>query len=285
MRKYFFYLSGCILALSLAAGCGKRSGDSLQIKGSDTMVNLVQAWSEEFTKENPDANMSVTGGGTGTGIASFISGSCDIVAASRQMEPKEIELAKRNGLEEKEITVSLDGIAVVVNPNNPVGKLTIDQLRDIFTGKVKNWKEVGGKDTKIVLLSREINSGTHVFFKEHILRKGNPKASEEFDPGALLLPSSQAIADEVAQNADTIGYYGMGYISPKQKLIAVSKGPGMPYILPSIETVQKNTYPISRPLYLCTKKDASEGVTKFVDFTLSPKGQEIVKKLDFVPVK
>ncbi|OGS23807.1 MAG: hypothetical protein A2297_02530 [Elusimicrobia bacterium RIFOXYB2_FULL_48_7] len=284
MKKYF-YLLGCVLALSVAAGCGKKSGNSIQIKGSDTMVNLVQAWSEEFSRENPDANMSVTGGGTGTGIASFISGSCDIVAASRQMEPKEIELAKRNGLEEKEFIVSLDGIAVVVNPKNPAGKLTVGQLRDIFTGKIRNWKEVGGNDAKIVLLSREINSGTHVFFKEHILRNGNPKGSEEFAPGALLMPSSQAIADEAAQNTDTIGYYGMGYISPKQKLVAVSKGPGMPFVLPSIETVQNNTYPISRPLYLCTQNNAPEAVARFVDFALSPKGQEIVKKLDFVPVK
>ncbi|MBU2614126.1 MAG: PstS family phosphate ABC transporter substrate-binding protein [Elusimicrobia bacterium] len=285
MKKISFYLLSCVLVLSFTVGCGKKSGDSIQIKGSDTMVNLVQAWSEEFSKENPGANMSVTGGGTGTGIASFISGSCDIVAASRQMEPKEIELAKRNGLEEKEFIVSLDGIAVVVNPKNPVGNLTIDQLRDIFTGKIQNWNEVGGNDAKIVLLSREINSGTHVFFKEHILRKGNPKGSEEFSPGALLMPSSQAIADEVAQNTNTIGYYGMGYISPKQKLVAVSKGPKMLFVLPSIETVQNNSYPISRPLYLYTKNNAPDTVSKFVDFTLSSKGQEIVKKLDFVPVK
>jgi len=285
-KRSFCLLTGIAVSLAiLTAGCSREKCNSIQIKGSDTMVNLTQAWTEAFTKENPGINISVTGGGSGTGIASFISGNCDIISASRQMTVEEIELAKKNGIEEKEYIAALDGIVVVVNPKNPVSKLTVDQLSDIFMGKIKNWKEVGGNNSSIVILSREINSGTHVFFKEHVLRKGNPKGTEEFSPNALLLPSSQAIADEVAQNSGTIGYYGMGYISPNQKLVAVSKGPKMPFIEPSIDTVKKGSYPISRPLYLYTKKDAPEMVTKFIDFAFSQEGQEIVRKTDFVPVK
>lgn len=290
-RKKVFEKASCFLAgtavlLSVViAGCSRNNVNSLQIKGSDTMVNLTQAWAEAYTRDNPQMNISVTGGGSGTGIASFISRSCDIVSSSRQMTPEEIALAKKNGVEEKEYIVALDGIAAVVNPKNPVSKLTVGQLRDIFLGKTRNWKELGGNDASIVLLSREINSGTHVFFKEHILRQGNAKGPEEFASNALLLPSSQAIADEVAGNPDSIGYYGMGYISPKQKPLAVSKGPKMPYVEPSIKTVRDNSYPVSRPLYLYTKKDASEMVLKFIEFAFSQEGQELVKKTDFVPVK
>jgi len=277
----------CLVVMFLfvtIAGCSRNSGNGIQVKGSDTMVNLVQAWAEEFDKENPGENISVTGGGSGTGISAFISHSCDIISASRKMTPEEVSLAVKNGITPKEYVVALDGIVVVVNPKNSIGKLTMDQLRDIFIGKIKNWEEVGGKNKNIVLLSREINSGTHVFFKEHVIRKGNPTGPEEFTSSCLLLPSSQAIADEVSQNPDAIGYYGMGYISKNQKIIAVAKNKGSAYIEPSIETVRKNIYPISRPLFLYTKIDAKESIKKFIDFAFSKMGQEIVKKTDFVPI-
>ena len=183
---------------------------SLQIKGSDTMVNLGQGWSEEFNKINPEVNVAVTGGGSGTGIAALIAGTADIAECSRMMKAKEIEQARQNGIEPFELKVALDGVAVIVHPLNPISKLTIDELADIFTGKIKNWKELGGNNLPIVILSRESNSGTHVYFKEHILRKGSEKGREEFSPTALLMPSSQAIADEVSQNQNAIGYYGMG---------------------------------------------------------------------------
>jgi len=272
-----FFLAGTAKAEDLKG--------SIQIKGSDTMVNLGQAWAEEFSRKNPGVNAAVTGGGSGTGISAMISGTADIAISSRTMKEKEINKAKQNGIEPFEIKSALDGLAVVAHPSNPVSQLTIDQLSDIFTGKIKNWKEVGGNNLQIVILSREINSGTHVYFKEHVLRKGDEKSVEEFSPMALLMSSSQAIAEEVSQNPNAIGYYGMGYISQKQKVIFVAKDANSPYVGPVMENVQDNSYPISRPLLLYTKGQPQGIVKAFVDFALSAEGQEIVKKTDFVPVK
>jgi phosphate transport system substrate-binding protein len=258
--------------------------NSIQVKGSDTMVNLGQAWAEKYIEENPGDFVAVTGGGSGTGFSSLISATCDVAMASRNIKDKEISLAKQKGINPNEIKVAMDGLAVVVNPANPVGKLTMAQLADIFTGKIINWKELGGEDEKIVLLSREINSGTHVYFKEHVLRKGNPNGTEEFAPSALLLPSSQAIADEMAGNPAAIGYYGMGYISPKQKPVAVAKDQNSEYVEPTIDNVINGKYPISRPLFLYTNGTPTGIVKKFGDFTLSKEGQDIVPKTDFVPI-
>ena len=258
--------------------------NSIQIKGSDTMVNLGQAWAEKYMEENPGNFVAVTGGGSGTGFSSIISGTCDIAMASRNIKAKEIELAKQKGVNPFEIKVALDGLAVVVNPKNPVSKLTIDQLAGIFTGKILNWKEVGGEDKRIVILSREVNSGTHVYFKEHVLRKNNPAGKEEFASGALMLPSSQAIADEVAANQEAIGYYGMGYISAKQKPVSIAKDEKSEYVVPLIDNVINGKYPISRPLLLYTNGQPQELVKRFVDYSLSKEGQEIVLKTDFVPI-
>ena len=276
-----------ILSLAFTVGCGKNhsGANSIQIKGSDTMVNLGQAWVEEFMARYPEFSIAVTGGGSGTGITSLINKTCDIAETSREMKTEELDMAKSKGFDAYEIKVALDGLAVVVNPNNPVSQLTIDELADIYTGKIKNWKDVGGNDAKIVLLSREVNSGTHVYFKEHVLHKGNAKGTEEFSPEALLLSSSQAIADEIAQNTSAIGYYGMGYISPKQKPIHIAKDKLSPYISPTIESVVNGSYPISRPLLMYTRGIPQGNVKKIIDFILSPEGQAIVKKLDFVPIK
>ncbi len=257
---------------------------SLNLKGSDTMVNLGQAWAEAFMKKHPGVTVSVTGGGSGTGIAALINGTCDLVQSSRAMKEKEKRLAEKNGRQPQEYIVGLDGLAVVVHPFNPVKEMTIDQLADIFTGKIKSWQEVGGPALGIVLLSREVNSGTHVYFKEHILRKGNEKGSEEFAASALLMPSSQAIADEISQNKAAIGYYGLGYVGPKQKQLAVAQKGGS-YILPTPESVSKGSYPISRPLFFYAAAKPTGRVAAFLDFVLSTEGQAIVKQLDFVPVK
>jgi phosphate transport system substrate-binding protein len=259
--------------------------NSLQIKGSDTMVNLVQAWAEKFMEKNPQEFVAVTGGGSGTGLSSIISCTCDIAMSSRTIKEKEVTLAKQKGINPNEIKVALDGLAVVVSPKNPVGKLTIDELAGIFTGKITNWKEVGGANTKIVILSREVNSGTHVYFKEHVLRKGDPNSKEEFSPAALMLSSSQAIADEIAQNPAAIGYYGMGYISTKQKPLSVAKDKKSEYVAPTVQNVLNGKYPISRPLFLYTNGMPQGLVKKFVDFALSQEGQDLVLKTDFVPLK
>jgi phosphate transport system substrate-binding protein len=271
----------------LIAGCSRKSDSArttVQIKGSDTMVNLSQAWAEEFMKKNPGTSVAVTGGGSGNGITSLISNTCDIAEVSREMKESELALARQRGVDPRKIVVALDGLAVVVNPANSVSQLSIPQLADIYTGKITNWKLVGGRDAKIVLLSREVNSGTHVYFKEHVLRQGSGGAREEFSPEALLLPSSQAIVDEASQNVDAIGYFGMGYVDGRIKVLKVAVDEQAPFYAPTIELIQTNTYPISRPLIMYTKGEPV-GLTKtFVDFVLSPEGQHIVRTLDFVPV-
>ena len=282
MFKKLFFSLGLVMFFSIAFAADK---NSIQVKGSDTMVNLGQAWAEKYMEENPKEFIAVTGGGSGTGIAALINSSCEIAECSRSMKKEEIVLAENKGVKPVEHIVALDGIAVVVNPKNPVTKLTMEQLRGIFMGTTKNWKEVGGDDKQIVVLSREVNSGTHVFFKEHVLRRGKEKGPEEFAAGALLMPSSQSIADEVANNSSAIGYYGMGYISPKQKVIAVAKDEKSGYVDPTIADVVAGRYPISRPLYIYTNGEPQGLVKKFLDFALSKEGQEIVLKLDFVPIK
>ena len=274
------------LLLMLASfASAAQTEDSLQIKGSDTMVNLAQAWAEKYMEINPADFIAVTGGGSGAGLSSLISGTCDMAMSSRNIKEKEIALAKQKGIDPYEIKVALDGLAVVVHPNNIVDNLTIDQLAGIFTGKIKNWKDLGGQDSEIVILSREVNSGTHVYFKEHVLRKNDLNSTEEFAPGALMLSSSQAIADEIAQNPSVIGYYGMGYISNKQKPVMIAKDQSSEYISPVIDNVVKGSYPISRPLFIYTNGQPQGLVKKFVDFCLSTEGQAIVLKTDFVPVK
>ncbi len=282
-----FRKSILVLILSLVLGLisSVAAGDAIQIKGSDTMVNLAQAWAEKYMEKNPAEFIAVTGGGSGTGFSSLISGTCDIAMSSRNIKEKEIALAQKKGKNPNEIKVGLDGLAVVVSPKNPVSKLTLAQLAGIFSGKITNWKDVGGVDQKIVILSREVNSGTHVYFKEHVLRGNNPNSREEFAPSALMLPSSQAIADEVASNPSAIGYYGMGYISPKQKAVFVAKDEKSEYEEPVISNVVSGKYPISRPLFIYTDGAPQGAVKKFIDYALSKEGQEIVLQTDFVPVK
>lgn len=291
MRKFTAILAAALVLATAAAAAARaastvpQKAKSIQIKGSDTMVNLGQAWAEAFSKRVPGVNIAVTGGGSGTGITALINGTCDIAESSRAMEDREIKQAEAKGVKPSQEKVALDGIAVVVHPKNPVKNLTMDQLREIFLGNITNWKVLGGANKPIVILSREVNSGTHIFLKEHVLRRGVVKGPEEFSPSALMMPSSQAIADEVAGNENAIGYYGMGYIGPKQKVVAVAKDAKSPFIEPTIDNVKTNTYPISRPLFLYTNGKPQGVVKDFLDFVYSKEGQEIVKKIDFVPVK
>jgi phosphate binding protein len=288
MIKSSHFIVGTTLVLLFLSGCGRKSNEqsnSLQIKGSDTMVNLGQAWAEAYMLQNPGSSIAVTGGGSGTGISAMVNNTCDIAEVSREMKESEIKLVESKGFTPKKIIVALDGLAVVVNPKNNISELSIDQLADVFAGKIKNWKELGGRDAKIVLLSREVNSGTHVYFKEHVLRHGIADGKEEFASEALLLSSSQAIADEVSQNLDAIGYYGMGYITAKEKALKILKEKNSPAEAPTMENVISGAYPISRPLLMYSKGEPTGLVKSFIDYVLSPAGQEIVKKLDFVPVQ
>ncbi len=258
----------------------------IQIKGSDTMVNLGQAWAEAFMKMKPESSVAVTGGGSGTGIAALANKTCDIAQSSRNIKEKErTAIAKASGSAPVEYPVGIDALVVAVNPKNPLDGLTFEQLSDIFTGKVTSWKEVGGPDRKIVVLSRERNSGTHVYFLEHVVRKGNEKGPEEYAPATLMMPSSQAIVDEVATNEDAIGYYGLGYLSKKNKALSVAKKAGEKLASPSLESALDGSYPIARSLFFYTPGEPAGPVKAFIDFVLSDEGQRIVKKLDFVPLR
>ncbi|MBU0630590.1 MAG: phosphate ABC transporter substrate-binding protein [Candidatus Margulisbacteria bacterium] len=283
IKRIGLYTIAIVLAI-LVSGCGSGK-KALQIKGSDTMVNLGQAWAEEFMKVNPGLSVAVTGGGSGVGIASLINGTTDIAETSRDMEPKEIALAKKRGVQPNEIRVANDGITIIVNPANQVNRLNVKQLSDIYSGKIKNWKEVGGKDENIVVLSRDRNSGTHVFFSEHVVKMGDPKNTNEFAPSVLMMPSNQAIVEEVVANRSAIGYIGLGYLSSREKALAVSAGSGTSYVMPSIKTVTSKEYPIARSLQFYTNGDPVGEVKSFVDFVLSAEGQKIVLKMDFVPIK
>jgi phosphate transport system substrate-binding protein len=249
------------------------------------MVNLALAWAEAYTAQHPEVPISVTGGGTGTGIAALINGTVDIANASRAMTPEEVDEAQANGIEPVEHIVAGDAIAVVVNSTNPVSALTIDQLSDIFTGKITRWREVGGEDRPIVLLSRESNSGTHIYFLENVVRKGEKDNQSLFSPDTLLMPSSEGISAEIRQNPNAIGYDGLGYVTSDQKTISVARKAGEPYIPPSIETVKNGSYPIARVLYMYTSGQPTGIIREYLDWITSAEGQEIVEELGFVPLQ
>jgi len=276
-----------LLLLTAIAGCdsGPKQQSApvqtLSIKGSDTMVHLVSSWTEEFMKAHAEADISVTGGGSGTGIAALINGTTDICAASRGMKDKEQNLAKENKVSPVEIPVARDGIALIVHPENPVNSLTIDQLRLIYTGKITNWKEVGGADTPILLLSRESSSGTFVFFQEHILNK------EDFSPSARLLPGTSALVQAVAADRGAIAYVGLGFAEEaksKAKTLGVQAKDQPKPVVPSEETVVSGAYPVSRPLFFYTNGIPKDTIKQFIDFCLSPAGQKIVRETGYVPV-
>ncbi|NIP25689.1 MAG: PstS family phosphate ABC transporter substrate-binding protein, partial [Phycisphaerae bacterium] len=216
-------LSGCSGGVKSISAADDSAGTqrAIQNKGSDTLVNLALAWAERYRVINPNVSIAVTGGGSGTGIAALINGTVDIANASRQMKEDEVEAAQTNGINPVEFTVAIDALAVIVNPANPVSKLTIDQLADIFAGRITNWKEVGGNDAPIILLSRETNSGTHVYFLEEVVRKGDKANKDIFAPQTLLMPSSVGITSELRRNPNAIGYDGLGYVTEHEKVIAV----------------------------------------------------------------
>jgi phosphate transport system substrate-binding protein len=253
-------------------------------KGSDTMVNLALAWAEQYQTFHPDIQISVTGGGSGTGIASLVNGTVDIANASRAIKEEEIETAKENGIEPVEFIVAQDAIAIIVNPENPINQLTLEQISDIFSGKYSNWAELGGEDRPIVRLSRETNSGTHIYFLEEVLRLGDSENKTLFSRDTLLLPSSEGITVEVRDNPNAIGYDGLGYVTPDVKVIAVANIGETEYILPTIETVLDGTYPISRDLYMYTTGQPKENIQKYLDWILSEDGQQIVIELGFIPL-
>jgi phosphate transport system substrate-binding protein len=275
----------------LLAGCRPDSGDPnapvaayIQNKGSDTIVNLALAWAERYQQVHPEVRISVTGGGSGTGLASLINGTVDIANASRAIKDEETEDAMANGIEPVETVIARDAIAVIVNHQNPVANLTLEQISQIYRGEINNWIELGGEDRPIVRLSRETNSGTHVYFLEEVIRLGQADNHEIFSANTLLLPSSEGIISEVRDNPNAIGYDGLGYVTEEVKVLGIARDKDREYVLPSIETVNSAAYPIARDLYMYSHKDAGQVVLDYLKWLLSAEAQQIVGELGFVPV-
>jgi phosphate transport system substrate-binding protein len=273
------------LGVFAIAGCSKKdrqtqNKNAVTIKGSDTMVHLMSTLAENYMKKNPEVQVSVTGGGSGTGIAALINGTTDICASSRDMQQKEKDQAKGKNINPVEKTIAFDGIAIVVNPENPIKDITLEQLKKIYTGIYKNWKEVGGPDQPITVLSRESNSGTYVFFQEHVLEK------ENYAPTVKLMPATSAIVQSVTSDKWSIGYVGLGYTKEaKVKIVPVKKDAGASAVMPSHETVLDKSYPIARALYLYFNGEPTESNKTFLDFSLSPEGQKIVEETGYITLK
>jgi phosphate transport system substrate-binding protein len=255
-----------------------QSAVNCKIKGSDTCLPLTQKEAEVFLKKNPASSIMVTGGGSGVGFAALQNGTTDIAQASRSMKMDEKMKMNDAGKSFIETIIAYDALAVIVNPANKVSQLTREQLESIYTGKITNWKEVGGDDMPIVLYSRESSSGTFEFFKEHVLNKKN------FATSAMLMPATGAIVQSVSQTKGAIGYIGLAYLENTVKSVKVSYDGGKTYIAPSMENAINKTYPITRPLYYYYLKTTEKAVKPFVDFVLSPEGQNIVKEVGYVPL-
>lgn len=278
----------------LLAGCrsDSQSPDStttpiiyIENKGSDTMVNLALAWAEQYQAVHPEMRISVTGGGSGTGIAALLNKTVDIANASRAIKSEEIEQARSLGLNPGEFVVARDAIAVIVHPDNPVTELTLQQISAIYKGEITNWQQVGGEDRPIVCLSRETNSGTHVYFLETVIRLGSKEDKSIFAASTLLMPSSEGIIAEVSDNPNAIGYDGLGYITSSVKVVGVATQAGGAYIYPSVETVNNGLYPVARDLYMYTGQVEPEAaVVDYLNWVFSAEAQQIVADLGFVPV-
>ena len=298
MKKVWLALGLLTGLFIVLAGCGGNQGSptvdggglsgSIKIIGSNTVTPLSTIWAEEFMKMNPNVSIGVSGPGSGAGIAALINGTTDICQASRTIKQKEIDEAKANGIEPYEIQVASDALSVVVNPANPVSELTIAQLSAIYSGKITNWKEVGGNDATIVVLSRDTNSGTHVFFKEHVVQMSGLASADkslEYGPKVLFLPSTEEGVSEVAKNPNAILYPGLGYVTDKVKPLAIKKTADDPGVLPSVATALDGTYPIARPLLFYTNGVPTGVIKTFVDYCLSAEGQVKVAEVGYVPLK
>lgn len=290
MSKSVPVLFSAIFSLALlACGGGERSnaagdgqaaatrGKALTVKGSDTMVILTQRLAEGYMKSHAGEVVQVNGGGSGTGIAALINGSADMAMASRPMKDEERQQAAKNrGSEVVEHPIALDSLGVFVNDANPVQKLTIAQIRDIFQAKVKNWKEIGGPDAPVILYGRESSSGTYDYFREHVLAKG------DFAPAVQTLQGTAAIINAVGKDRNGIGYGGIAY-AHDVRAVAIAGDDGNA-VAPSETTVADGTYPLSRKLYFYFPATSPERVTKFAEWALTPEAQSLVTQVGYFPL-
>jgi phosphate transport system substrate-binding protein len=269
------------------AGGGKESSVSIQNIGSDTMVNLAQAWAEAYAKVAPDVSVEVSGGGSGVGVSALINGTCDIANSSRKLEPEEVEkaTAKYGGKHPDEFLVGYDALAVYVHPSNPLNEISVEQLGELYRegGKINKWSELGvtvpGASDEIVRVSRQNNSGTYHYFREVVVGK-----KADFKAGSRDMNGSKDVVALVENTPGAIGYSGFGYKTDKVKILKVSKKAGEPAIAPSIETTLNKTYPIARPMFMYTPPDEPAHVTKYLHWVRTPAGQKIVVESGYVPL-
>jgi phosphate transport system substrate-binding protein len=261
-----------LVVLCLLAGAGAALAENIVIKGSTTVLPIAQATLEAYMKANPGTKISLSGGGSGEGIKALIDKSTDIATSSREIKGSEIELAKSKGINPTATVVAIDAIVPIVNPKNRVRDLTIDQLSQIYQGKIANWKEVGGDDLQIVVISRDSSSGTFESWAELVLNKA------KVTPRAQMQASNGAIVQAVSKNRYALGYIGLGYLDKTTKALTVSG------VAASAKTAISKEYPIARPLYIYTNGEPKGETAKFITFVLSPAGQKIVAKEGFVPL-
>jgi phosphate transport system substrate-binding protein len=278
MRLRNLTLALAVASAPLFAASAAHAGN-VTLKGSDTMVILGQRWAEEYMKAHKDTTIQVQGGGSGTGISALINGTTDICEASRAMKDAEKkQLEEKAGKPPTEIVVAKDGLSVYVNDTNNLAELSMPQLKAIFTGKVTNWKEIGGPDSKISVYSRENNSGTYVFFKEHVLENA------DYTARAQTLPGTAAVVNAVVKDKNAIGYGGAAY-AKGLKILKIKKDDKAVSIAPSEKTVKDGSYPLSRPLFFYTRQDVQGEGKAFIDWVLSAQGQGIAEKVGYFPVK
>jgi len=259
--------------------------EKIEITGSDTMLQLVSSLAEAFKEKDNNVRISVTGGGSGTGIASLINGDIDIADASRKIKSTELQSARDNGAEAIEIPIARDTLSVIVHPSNKIDKLTIEEISKIFKGEITNWKELGGADSTITLYGRQSTSGTYVYFMEEVV-KG------DYSPKMRNMEGSQAIVDAVSQDKTGIGYTGIGYVMDENKnpitsvkTLKVAKDKNSEYVTP-LDDANIDTYPISRELYqyLANKPSVDSAIYRFITFIISDEGQDVVENAGFVKI-
>lgn len=295
-QPIYFIIFSLVITSLFIIGCKKKQADEektvISIKGSDTMVNLAQKWAEIYMQKNPNLSIQVIGGGSGTGVASLLNSTTELANSSRELKDSELETAKQKGVTPIVYEVALDGIALIVHPENKIDNLTIKQVSDIFAGKITNWKLLGGSDVAITLYGRENSSGTYEFFKDHILGKDESGKQVDYSPSTQVLQGTAALGEAVARDVKGIGYGGVGYFALRKdiKILHIKKDDESPAISPcengkvNYESIWNGDYSISRYLYCITNGDAQGELKNFIDFILSPEGQKLVESMEYIPL-
>jgi len=283
-----------ILLAILFFGCKPqlKKNDVIIIRGSDTMVNLTRLWAESYIKLNPGVSVQINGGGSGIGIASLLNGTGSIATISRELKESEIQNAKKLNINPKKYVVALDAIAIVVNNQNPLDKLTFNQLRDVFSGKIKNWKYFGGIDKEINLYGRENSSGTYEFMKEYVLKDKLNNISYDFAPSTQVLQGTATLSESIANDKYGIGYGSLGYFAKKKdiKILLIQADSSVSSVnliennIINYPAIWSGKYPLSRSLFFYTNGKPNKAILEFIKFVSSNLGQELVKKMEYVPL-